>query len=292
MKQRLLTAVVGLTVAATTANVAHATTVSTSTDGTTCKVPTQLCASFERAAAGLVSKITQSAGGLDPALAWVVPDYDNASFVVYRVGGGVSPVYTALAGGFPVSFADSTLSASQMQTGMETLWASRDKIRAAGIDLVGVAVTKTTVEVYVDLTSQRTTLAEPEVSRVIAGFSPLGAAGFKLMASGQQIATNRQTDRSPFHDGDDTISSSGLHVNGLPYGSECSSGFSGLSTSNGRRYNVTAEHCLKPGDPRLWVIGTGGQGTFMGTASVLDPNHDLAYVPVPDGQSTQPGSTA
>ena len=125
----------------------------------------------------------------------------------------------------------------------------------------------------------------PAALALSARFNRYGADTVTVAQGEPARAASRDSDASPFK--------AGAHINsainpatGKPL--RCSSGFTGESTTNHARYMITAYHCVVRSDPRFWTSDASGvkHGSFIGTATVLDRDHDIAYVRVTGGSTT------
>jgi len=249
-----------------------------------CAVSQDTCKQFELKSWDLGAALRKIGQLHDPDLAYVIPDYEHAKFVIYRKGGAPNRIYTlALSEGYPITFAESSRTDAEVTKEMDILWAARPQFKAIGVNVVRMLSNwPGPVQLGIDDTSPE---AAAKATALAQALTPYGPDSVEIISGGTQVGTGRrQTNVSPFTGGNDTFSATGLHTNGRTGPEECSSAFGGVSTTNLSRYIITAAHCLKPGDPRMWVTAGG----FMGTASVVDTQHDIAYLLLPAGSSTLP----
>ena len=175
----------------------------------------------------------------------------------------------------PAAPVSHTLALSKAQTGhtMDIFMGARKTLAARGITVTGVEMNfKDPGHVHVNVSKTPTA----SQARTLRALAPLGSGSVTIAVKPAPVITGQRfADNSPWTGGDRINSANGPYRTGGTGPGLCTSGFGTLSAGNGRRYMITAYHCVRANDPRVWQ-----NGTLVGTASVLDPADDMAFIPV------------
>lgn len=214
-------------------------------------------------------------GDTDADFAAVRLDYASGTVAVYRKGGAPAARYTSVQApaGAKVQIRPALLSAQESKSLMDQVWAARPALAREGITVTGVSTGGGgAVTIHVQ---ELTTAAQALPGR----FNQYGPATVRVEQGDYLRAANRFNDPMPFYGGDRVASATGVLADGRTGFTNCTSGFGGRSAGNGADYVLMAYHCAKPGDPRFWTTNEDMVGQrFVGTATVLDAGHDIAYV--------------
>lgn len=127
------------------------------------------------------------------------------------------------------------------------------------------------------------TLTAEQIITAITAIIPADLLQFVSFTPGEPLhPLTRSADTSPWWGGALLVGPGGaLDNNGNPdpnAHSTCTGNFIGKSTTNGAYYLVTAYHCVKPGDDRMWNKLVSG--TVVGTVTDSNPNEDVAFVKI------------
>lgn len=203
----------------------------------------------------------------DPRFSATAIDIETNSVVVYRVGG--APIGTTAAAyaavparnGARISYKPALLTDKQTRDAVESVTRARGELAATGIE-----VTAVTPEIGgpVTIGVADLTVATLSLATRFAAFGP-GTVRVERKERGQ--APSRQDDGPVLYAGGSRIKPAG--------GGGCSSGFSARH-STGRRYIITAFHCVNESDRRFW----DGGDDYMGSADQTTPARDMALIGV------------
>lgn len=210
----------------------------------------------------------QDIGQGDALYAMAGVDQATRSVVVWRKGGASSPLYTATqALGMPVTFANAELTNAETLAQIDTINSHRDLFAAAGVTVTGVETDwkgPVILDVLTDTPAAHAAAAQPSL---------VGAHTVVVRQQDFIRAAAREDDYSPYLAGDRTAGTVGTLHDGRTGYNRCTSGFGGRG-ENGLTYQITAFHCVNPGDQRIFIEGH----QLMGAISERDQGHDMAYV--------------
>jgi hypothetical protein len=209
----------------------------------------------------------EAIGAHDPDFAMTGIDAASDTVVVYRRNGAdgtTASAYQSLrsqAGG-TVVVRPALLSAAQTKELMDSVWAARAKLAAAGIEVTQVT-TEGPGPVAIGVASL--TPAAQALATRYAVFGP----GTVVVAQADPIQmASRQNDSAAYYGGG--------RIYRAGDGRGCSAAFGGHSSGNGADYLLTAYHCVWLNDRRFW----DGGHDFMGSATALAGVDDAAAIKV------------
>ena len=235
---------------------------------------------------GQVATAADQLGASDPAYTVSVVDVRNARLLVYRKSSAPDDFdvqrYVALApAGVSIAFKDAALSASEIEHLNGLIAAMLPEFRAVGIKLHGWGPKDYASGMQVLYTSNT-----PEIPRSLLERLEIYGPGTVAFTLGSvEGLADRYADTSPFVGG---ARIHGPFRDGGASPAQCTSNFAGKSTANGQYYEMTAWHCYKPTDKRFWAIAGTSATNYIGSVSATDAAHDVAFIPVANGQRTLP----
>jgi hypothetical protein len=212
-------------------------------------------------------------GDQDAKFSMIGIDTASQTVTVYRKGGAPANQYADAAARAhqKLVFKNAQLTQREANAVMDELDREHGKWSRAGLD-----ITSTTYDGAgpVVVHARATNTVAPTATALTTQFDALEAGIVSVASDGtpaETLSSPRLNDAPPFAGG------SWIHSAEVSPGKveACTSGFTGVSTKNHHNYMVTAYHCVKPKDRRMWTMG----GRYIGTASALDPGHDLAVIP-------------
>lgn len=100
-----------------------------------------------------------------------------------------------------------------------------------------------------------------------------GPGSVIFVAAAAPKALSRSADTAPFYGGDNAFGP----IDGSKGSSDCTSGFTGKSSTNGSDYILVAWHCTWPGSSNnaMWN-GNRQTGSYFGPVTTSDPTADIA----------------
>ncbi|HEX6683378.1 MAG TPA: hypothetical protein VF062_11310 [Candidatus Limnocylindrales bacterium] len=233
------------------------------------------------------AETVKAAAVADPGFAEVRIDTGRQEVVVYRVA-GAEPAATGRyrsvsvpTGGLPVRIAPALLTRAQsgelnarLDADWRALWQEGIEVQHYGPGMEGGPFQIGVKD------------AEKHRASLVARYGIFGA-GTVSVAEGRVDMASRQNDSPPYWGGA-LIKPAGLTN---PNIEGCSSGFGAYSYGNGKRYLITAYHCVNPNDTRFW----DGGNDLMGRATAWNKDLDAAFLNVSsapvmfDGAWNDPG---
>ncbi|GAA4722197.1 hypothetical protein Prum_070660 [Phytohabitans rumicis] len=234
--------------------------------------PTPTPNAWITSAEGVAESLWRSSAG-DADFATIKIDPETRKVVVYRKGGAALSRYQSVPkpADVAVEYRTAPLSGTETNQLIHSIKAQTTTLAKQGIEVNAIWSSGSgpvTIQVQ-HMNSNARNLA--------TRFGTYGP-GTVTVEEGIVKATraDRDFDARPFVAGAHTISSAGV--------GECTSGFTGRSAGTGAGYMIVAWHCVRLADPRIWTTNKNGVsgGSYVGRATVLDMNHDIAYVRTAD----------
>jgi len=225
---------------------------------------------------GVATQI-EATGKADPGYSNVEVDAQSNAITIYLTAQSAQSRRASYEKLIPadvsVNFVPAMLSASQQDTLSAAVMANEATMTSSGITPTAWGV-QTLGGPYV-ITYAPIPGAVTSMAAVQSKFNLFGSGTVVFVAGALPKPLSRGSDSAPFYGGDNAFGP----TDGSLGSSDCTSGFTGKSTTNQADYIIVAWHCTWPGGSTnaMWN-GPSQSGSYFGPVTTSDPTADLAYV--------------